>query len=250
MDRFRACNKNIILASRNRLCSARLAGARVTRALSSGGHLSGDARKRPRCLKPFSRLPGRCSTRSIPEQAHELTLRSLEAGIYPRSSAPDDAPAGRERVGPRFPQSARHRRGLRQGRARGRSRARHGLRLRRDRHRHAAAAAGQSAPARLPADRGPRTYQPAGLQQRRPRRGAGAAPAPPAARHRRRQRRRQQGCARPRGRLRRRHPLLLRRGQLLQRQCLLAQHAGPARPAGARGARRSAGARAGGARAS
>jgi len=25
-----------------------------------------------------------------PEQAHELTLRSLEAGIHPRSSAPDD----------------------------------------------------------------------------------------------------------------------------------------------------------------
>jgi len=30
-----------------------------------------------------------------PEQAHELTLRSLEAGIYPRPSEPDD---GRLRV--------------------------------------------------------------------------------------------------------------------------------------------------------
>jgi len=26
-----------------------------------------------------------------PENAHELTLRSLEAGIYPRGSAPDDS---------------------------------------------------------------------------------------------------------------------------------------------------------------
>ena len=91
-----------------------------------------------------------------PEQAHELTLRSLEAGIYPRSSGAGRRPAGGERVGAGVPQSARHRRGLRQGRARGGGRARHGARLCRDRHRHAATTAGQSAPARLPAGRGPR----------------------------------------------------------------------------------------------
>jgi dihydroorotate dehydrogenase len=29
-----------------------------------------------------------------PEQAHELTLKSLEAGIYPRPAAPDDPSLG------------------------------------------------------------------------------------------------------------------------------------------------------------
>ena len=36
-----------------------------------------------------------------PEQAHELTLKSLEAGIYPRPSAPDDARLAAQPVGPR-----------------------------------------------------------------------------------------------------------------------------------------------------
>ena len=87
----------------------------------------------------------------------------------------------------------------------------------------------------------PRAHQPARLQQRGPCRRAGAAAARAARRHRRRQRRRQQGCGRPRRRLRRGRAPLLRRGQLLHRQRLLAQHAGPARPAGAGGARRPAG---------
>ena len=38
-----------------------------------------------------------------PEQAHELTLRSLEAGIYPRASAPDDARLGVRAWGLDFP---------------------------------------------------------------------------------------------------------------------------------------------------
>ena len=38
-----------------------------------------------------------------PEQAHELTLRSLEAGIHPRSSAPDDARLAASAWGLAFP---------------------------------------------------------------------------------------------------------------------------------------------------
>ncbi len=38
-----------------------------------------------------------------PEQAHELTLRSLELGIYPRPSAPDDARLAVSAFGLRFP---------------------------------------------------------------------------------------------------------------------------------------------------
>ena len=183
-----------------------------------------------------------------PEQAHELTLKSLEAGIYPRPAAPDDPQLERERVGPRLSQPARHRGGLRQGCARARCRARHGFRLRGDRHRDAAPAGGQSAPARVPADPGSRADQSAGLQQCGACGGAGAAAAAPACGRGRRQRRRQQGCGRPRGRLRGRHACVLRRGELFHHQRVLAQYAGPARSAGAGGARRTAGARAAGAR--
>ncbi len=38
-----------------------------------------------------------------PEQAHELTLKSMEAGIYPRPSAPDDARLGVNVWGQNFP---------------------------------------------------------------------------------------------------------------------------------------------------
>jgi dihydroorotate dehydrogenase len=38
-----------------------------------------------------------------PEQAHELTLRSLEAGVYPRAAAPDDARLGAKVWGLYFP---------------------------------------------------------------------------------------------------------------------------------------------------
>ena len=89
-----------------------------------------------------------------PEQAHELTLRSHGGRHLSAQLGDGRRPAGDERVGARVSQPARHRRGLRQGRARGRGRARHGARLRRDRHRHAATAAGQPAPARLPTGRG------------------------------------------------------------------------------------------------
>ena len=132
-----------------------------------------------------------------PERAHELTLKSLEAGIYPRSARRRTTRGWLSRRGADVSQSARHRRGLRQGRARVRGRARHGPRLRRDRHRHPAAAGRQSAPAAVPPRRRARADQPARLQQRRSRRGAGPAAAPPPAGHRRRQRRRQQGRARP-----------------------------------------------------
>ena len=82
---------------------------------------------------------------------------------------------GRESLGPRLSQSARHRRGLRQGCARARRRAWHGFRSRGNRYGDAARAGGQSAPARVPADPRPGADQPPGVQQFRARGGAGAA---------------------------------------------------------------------------
>src|SRR5690606_23490280 len=38
-----------------------------------------------------------------PEQAHEVTLRSLEAGVYPRADQPDDPRLANEVWGLRFP---------------------------------------------------------------------------------------------------------------------------------------------------
>ena len=54
-----------------------------------------------------------------PEQAHELTLKSLEAGIYPRpASGGRCASLGMSVWGLDFPNPLGHRRGLRQGCAR------------------------------------------------------------------------------------------------------------------------------------
>ena len=141
-----------------------------------------------------------------PERAHELTLKSLEAGIYPRSFAPDDARLAVELWGLRVCQSVGHRRGLRQGRARVRFRTRHGAGLRRGRHRHSETTGRQFAPTGVPAHRGPRADQSARLQQRRSCGDAGSARAAAPAGHRRRQRRRQQGLARSRRRLCGGHP--------------------------------------------
>ncbi len=84
------------------------------------------------------------------------------------------------------------------------------------------------------AGRGRRRHQPPRLQQRRPRRRLRAAVGSARQRHDRRQHRRQQGQRRPHRRLCRRHPPFLLRRALFHRQHLLAEHAGPARPAGAR----------------
>ena len=96
------------------------------------------------------------------------------------------------------------------------------------------AAAGQSAPARFPSAARRGDHQPLRAQQRRSRSGIEARlpPAARASRHRRREYRRQQGRERPRRRLR-----ALRRGasrpcRLRDDQRVLAEHAGPARPAG------------------
>ena len=112
-----------------------------------------------------------------PEQAHELTLKSLEAASIRADRSPTIARLARDSVGPRVPQSARHRRGLRQGCARAGAVLGMGFGFAEIGTRHAAAAGGQSRPrvfrliARSGADQPPR------LQQRRPRRGAGAAAA-------------------------------------------------------------------------
>ena len=112
-----------------------------------------------------------------PEQAHELTLKSLEAGhLSAQRRRPTTSGWRSSAVGPDVSQSARHRRGLRQGRARAASRARHGPRLRRDRHRHARCRRqGNPRPRVFRLVARPRADQPARIQQRRPRRGAGAA---------------------------------------------------------------------------
>ena len=109
-----------------------------------------------------------------------------------------------------------------------------GLRLHRSRDHHAAAAVRQSEAAHVPPARAPCGDQPAGLQQ--PRRGRTRAQcrARPLRRRARHQHRPQQGHAQ-RARCRRLPPLPRARlcaRQLRHRQHLLAQHPGPARPAG------------------
>jgi hypothetical protein len=112
------------------------------------------------------------------------------------------------------------------------------------RHGHAPGPGRQSASAPVPAHRGPGGDQPHGLQQRR----AGAvrrAPVGPegqaAPGRRRRQYRGQQGRGRPRRRLCHRPDPPVGPVGLFHRQHLLAQHAGPARPADQGGAGGSAG---------
>ena len=81
-----------------------------------------------------------------PEDAHEATLKALEAGVYPRPLGADDPVLAQSVFGLDFPKSARHCRRLRQGRARARCRARTRLRFCRNRHRDAEAAAGNPKP--------------------------------------------------------------------------------------------------------
>ncbi|CAA9216231.1 MAG: Dihydroorotate dehydrogenase (quinone), partial [uncultured Craurococcus sp.] len=135
---------------------------------------------------------------------------------------------------PALRQPARPGGGLRQGCGGGAAADAPRLRLRRGRHRHAAAAARQSAPAPVPAAGGWRGHQPHGLQQWR---GGGLSrpasrPAAAAAGGVRRQYRGEQGGRRPGAGL----PGPLRSAgrprRLRHRQRLLAQYAGPPRPAG------------------
>jgi len=138
-------------------------------------------------------------------------------------------------------QSARRRRGSRQGWGRGRRAVRDGLRRGRDGDADAAAAGGQPQAAAVSAGRGSRRHQPDGVQQWRPGSGprqcARRQAARRAAGH---QRRRQQGRDRSRRRLRHRRHGGGPPRRLCYDQHLVAQHAGPARPATWRGARRTA----------
>ncbi len=161
-----------------------------------------------------------------------LEDRAARSGAVVRS-----APFGR---GPRaeVPQSAWARRRVRQERRGSGRDAEARLRLRRGRHADAAASRRQRPPAAVPLAGGCRGHQPLRLQQRRLRAGARAARAAPA-RPYRRQSRRQQGCGRPGGGLCARRQDLRWPRRLSDHQHLVAQHAGIARSAAARGARRS-----------
>ncbi len=111
-----------------------------------------------------------------------------------------------------------------------------GLRIRRGRHRDRAGAARQPAAADVPAARRPGAAQPDGVQQpRRGRAGAAAGAAHPrrADRGQHRQDQDHPGRARRR-RLRRERAAGRAAGRVPGGQCQLAEHAGPARPAGRR----------------
>ena len=115
------------------------------------------------------------------------------------------------------------------------------LRLRRTRRRGAEAAGGQSAPAGVPAAARRGGHQPLRPQQRRPRCGAPAPRQPPRpSGHRRREYRRQQGFGGSHRRLRDLHRAPVRARRFPHHQRVVAEHAGPARPAGRGISRRSA----------
>ena len=200
----------------------------------------------------------RCSTRSYPDRPREGAPRRLPRRSGPPRPVARAASLARARGGRRsqamgldFPGALGLAAGLRQERRRHRRARRPRVRLRRDRHRHRGAAARQPQAAAVPAARRPGRGQPDGLQQRRRRggrptaRGAPASTAP-ADRGRAslgRQHRQDQGGARGReavARLREEHPPARAVRRLPGRQRLLAEHPGPARPAGRRPARAAA----------
>ena len=80
-----------------------------------------------------------------PERAHDLAVKSLELGLYPRADRARRQAPRPASVRARLSQSGRHGGGFRQGCARAARAARHGLRLRRGRHADAARAKRQSA---------------------------------------------------------------------------------------------------------
>ena len=182
----------------------------------------------------FDRLARPFLHRLDPEDAHRIALRALQWAPLPPRAARRSAAAG-ARVRAEFPQSGRPRGRLRQEwRGAGRAAAAR-LRLRRDRQRHAAAAGRQSAPAPVPPRRRRRGDQPARLQQRW--RG-GRADA--ACRARATTAGSSASISAPTGQPGPRRGLCpadrgLRAGGVLHhRQRLLAEHAGPARPAARR----------------
>ena len=183
------------------------------------------------------------------EDAHGLAILGLRFAPIFAARARRREPRG-ARLRAQLPQSGRHGGGFRQAR-RGAGRAAAArLRLRRGRHRDAAAAARQSAAAAVPPAGRRGRDQPPRLQQRR--RGGGAAPARRARRsrrHRRRQCRRQQGLRRPHRRLCAPDRHVRAGRELLHLQHLVAQYAGPARPAAGQRVRRTDRARGRGARA-
>ena len=54
-------------------------------------------------MNPFFGLGQALMLALDPEHAHALTIKSLEMGIYPRSSAPDDARLSQTFLGLNFP---------------------------------------------------------------------------------------------------------------------------------------------------
>ena len=120
---------------------------------------------------------------------------------HPGRAGPDDARLAVERLRPCVSKSDGRRCGLRQGRARS-TRFWDGLRLRRDRHGDAAPQAGNPQAAHLSLARAiARSSTGSASTTRGMQRHCAVGREP--RRHRRRQHRRQQGCARPRRRLRR-----------------------------------------------
>ena len=171
---------------------------------------------------------------------------ALYAGFARRGGYPG---AGGARLRAQFPQSGGLGGRLRQERPGAGRAAPPRLRLRRGRHRDAAGAGRQSAPAPVPAGGRRGRDQPARLQQRGRAGGAGAAGRPrPRGRCCGRECRRQPRFGRPRRGLCAADRDFRAGRELFHRQRLVAQHAGPARPAAGGRARRSAGPRGGGAR--
>ena len=99
------------------------------------------------------RLRPAAAVRARPEQAHELTLKSLEAGIYPRPPSPDDGRLAVGVWGLTFPNPLGIAAGFDKDARVPDAVLGMGFGFR-DRHGHTAAAAGQSAPTRVPPDRG------------------------------------------------------------------------------------------------
>ena len=181
-----------------------------------------------------------------PERAHELAIRSLELGLYPRATEPDDPRLAQELWGLRFANPIGMAAGFdKDARVFGPLLAM-GFGF---------VEVGTLTPKPQSGNPSPRIFRSAAdgaIINRLGFNNEGQAAAltrldREARRHRRCECRRQQGQPGPRRRLRARDRAHERRGRLSHHQCLLAQHAWLARPASARSARRLARARAGGA---
>ena len=175
-----------------------------------------------------------------PEEAHEVTLKSLELGVFPSASAPDDPSLRVAFAGLSLPNPVGIAAGFDKDARVPDAVLQLGCGFAEIGTVTPLPQSGNPSPRvfRLPRDRavinrlgfnnGGHQAALARLQRRT------------ATRRRRRQHRRQQGDSGPYRRLRARTRDILRRRQLLHDQHLLAEHAGPARPAGSRRARRAA----------